>query len=110
MDEPRKITKYLCVYKCGKKATNKKENMINHQLLCWSNPNNKSCKTCVHEIYTRTQDGYFRDCKNDDGNEYMDNEYESLVIRYNGHVKPVINCPYHKLSRKDKIKLILKEI
>ena len=96
---PREITKYLCEFKCGKKAQSTIENIERHESICWKNPARKACSTCKYEVYEEDGDGYrkwmSRACK-----VLTEEQFEELhqLSGYNTkpefHIQPVINCLY----------------
>lgn len=42
---PEQIKAYCCKFRCGKIGT-KKDRIAKHELMCFRNPQSKSCKTC----------------------------------------------------------------
>jgi hypothetical protein len=105
-----KTTIYGCGFKCGtrRRATRTKAEM--HEAICWSNPDNKTCKTCVHEIYDHHFDMHnelqgggieqwtSRSCEDAEGEVFIGLIMDSLKVADSHHLKPVFNCPYHKLK------------
>lgn len=55
---PEKITAYRCKYRCGERASIKKETIENHEYNCFSNPRRKACKTCALQGFD-SEFGYF---------------------------------------------------
>lgn len=109
---PNKYTKYGCQFKCGYKLSRCKVRIEEHETVCWNNPINKTCKTCKHEDYTidstetsqgNTSNFYIRDCKNEDGAELLEENYDDLVNKHTIHIKPIVNCSYHSLKLKSKL-------
>lgn len=47
---PRQVKAYACEFKCGRNVTTHKADMERHEEQCWSNPANRTCKTCRHDI------------------------------------------------------------
>ncbi len=43
---PEKVTAYRCKYRCGERASIKKQTIENHEYNCFHNPRRKACKTC----------------------------------------------------------------
>jgi len=96
---PREIKKYLCEFRCGKKAQSTLQQIKAHESVCWKNPERKSCLTCKHESYEIHGDGYRtwaeRSCK-----LLGYDKFESLLssCKYHTkpsfHIHPVCNCTY----------------
>jgi len=62
---PRRVTKYLCDYRCGHKAMNKKGDMEAHEKTCWKNPELKTCRSCKHYSF-HYGDPEMDDCRMDE--------------------------------------------
>jgi len=96
---PRETIKYLCDFKCGQRALNKKSDVEKHETKCWNNPANKSCKTCSNEIYKYDEDEVqswiIRDCKLNPLSDALSNAYNKLKGNNQLHIRPVMHCKYH---------------
>lgn len=95
----RPIVKYLCDFKCGKKASASKGLVESHEEKCWKNPTNKTCKTCKNEIYIIDGDDYrewiVRGCKLNALDSMFVDILELLQGTNKMHVRPVAHCLYH---------------
>ena len=98
---PRKVTKYLCNFKCGVNSMQSAEKAIKHENNCWKNPINKTCSTCSNEIYERDSEDYAtwhcRGCKIKEMDAFIESISEDLLIKSStiGHLKPLWACPLH---------------
>jgi hypothetical protein len=50
---PREVKAWVCEHGCGYKCQTHKARIVKHEARCYSNPANRSCRTCHHE---RTDD------------------------------------------------------
>lgn len=95
---PIPVTKYRCAFKCGQKSKNKLSEMVSHESNCWENPANKTCKTCINEIYDTDNDDFrswnIRGCKLSAMDDFFDKAYDELKVD-SGQIQPIFNCPYH---------------
>ena len=48
---PRKVTAYSCSYGCGARVNTSKKAVEKHEKTCFSNEDNKACKTCHYNWY-----------------------------------------------------------
>lgn len=48
---PIEYKTYGCKFKCGFRHTSKLSKIEEHEIVCWYNPENKTCKTCKYEVY-----------------------------------------------------------
>ena len=55
--------KYLCKFKCPIKPSFSRAYIENHEIKCWSNPKNKACRSCAHEIYVHNKLETIRECE-----------------------------------------------
>ena len=94
-----KTITYGCRFKCGQSHTKHKKLMEAHEERCWSNPDNKACPTCKHQVFYFDNDeplcSYpFRDCKIGEFTE--DNRTDGLMYYDDGEaikfIKPKVNC------------------
>ena len=47
---PKKVVAYACKYKCGRRVTTKKDDMLRHEReYCFNNPAVKACPTCQYD-------------------------------------------------------------
>lgn len=96
---PIPVTKYTCRFKCGAKAINKISAMAEHENNCWNNPDNKTCKTCVNEVYTFDSDDYrqwtIRGCKISVIDDVLAEMNEIMQGDNAKHIMPVFKCPCH---------------
>lgn len=98
---PIEIKAYRCQFKCGIRAKQSKKDMDVHEVACWNNPANRTCRTCMHEMYGHYGDDeteprhWERNCKIKPGELLLDAAYESLKdqgVSY--QIKPLTNCPH----------------
>jgi hypothetical protein len=108
MPIPYKTTRYGCQFKCGTRRRSTEEKAKMHEDICWSNPKNKTCKSCKNEVVNHspydheTGEGgeMIRLCKDETANTMLAQEYESLKLDFNGnqiasgYIKPYVNCPF----------------
>jgi len=97
---PIATIKYRCDFKCGTKAIGDRRKMVTHEKNCLKNPDNKSCMTCVNQVYesdSSEERGRFhmRGCKLARMNEFIQEIHESLELKetVTCHVKPLVHCP-----------------
>ena len=57
---PVKVTAFACEWKCGRKVTTKRRDMVDHEVRCRLNPAARCCPTCSHELAERWEG---RDCE-----------------------------------------------
>lgn len=103
---PYKTTRYGCEFKCGTRRRASEINMQKHEAICWLNPENKTCKTCKNEEYefdycdhseldsNPIEEWIYRGCKNKEGEDLLQSQYDSLKVENSIHVKPIFNCPF----------------
>lgn len=48
---PREVKAYLCVHKCGRKASTNRKSVEKHEETCKCNIERQACKTCKHDYY-----------------------------------------------------------
>lgn len=48
---PRKVAAYGCSFLCGARVQTNKQAMVKHEETCFSNEENKACKTCHHNWF-----------------------------------------------------------
>ena len=105
-----KVTLYGCSFKCGHRHRRKKKYMEAHEQRCWWNPVNRTCKTCVNEVYYSDSAGdiygdgrtwYVRECKGGLGEGLIDDIYDQLAVQhpnngslYHVQIPPVLDCPF----------------
>lgn len=99
-----KTTKYGCAFKCGTRRRSTTEKAEMHEVICWNNPDNKTCKTCKNEIYYSDHNGdpdfgsrehwMVRDCKDEAASIMLDQEYDKLKNEGTDSIKPMFNCPF----------------
>lgn len=71
----------------------------NHEEMCWGNPANRTCKSCLYERYGWEGDGEYerairiRECLHPQGCKIDEVVYEKLTL-LSGHIKPLPNCPF----------------
>ena len=65
---PEKITAYRCKFRCGHRVNTKKESILEHEKICFSNPKRRACKTCLYWDFD--EDGRFCEKEKIPGNEY----------------------------------------
>jgi len=82
---PRRVTAYACIYKCKRKVTTHRQDMVQHEERCKLNPVRRACPTCEHEEPNEICDGGGWFC-------VEDHLPEEAQIMY--------DCPHHIL-RKD---------
>lgn len=101
---PIAVTKYRCAFKCGRRASESKKMIEEHEVICWNNPINRTCKSCKYERYYTEIEDYgpefgvvkrykIRDCLHPQGDCITDSLYESLKID-DLHIKPRTYCPF----------------
>lgn len=94
---PIPVIKYRCQFKCGLHANESKKFVEEHEVICWHNPQNRTCKTCLYEKYENDTDGFQiwkqRDCRHPDGDKITEEVYEALKID-DLHIKPVVGCQF----------------
>jgi hypothetical protein len=97
---PIPVTKYRCDFKCGAKALGDRRKMVTHEKNCLKNPENKSCMTCVNQVYDRdsSEEGgvfHIRGCKLERMERFFADVHESLVVLDSAyqHVRPLVHCP-----------------
>jgi len=71
---------------------------IDHEKHCTLNEAVKSCRTCPNEIYVEDEGTMFRGCKIDYMDVFIESVNELLRTTTSRHVKPLVNCPNHKLT------------
>lgn len=99
-----KTTKYGCGFKCGTRRRSTTAKAVMHEVICWNNPANKTCKSCKNEIYHSDDDGnedftnrehwMVRDCKDETASIMLEQEYDTLLNEGNKEIKPMFNCPF----------------
>jgi hypothetical protein len=95
MPIPYKTTKYGCQHRCGTRRRSSEKKAEMHEAICWSNPANKTCKSCENELYNYSDDGTpFRDCKDETAAIMIEQEYQTLLNPNSPHIKPIVNCPF----------------
>lgn len=97
---PVEVTKYTCEFRCGARAVSKESLMIGHENKCWNNPANKTCKTCVHEMYESDNDGmgnqwYYRGCAIPSLDKMLLRVADQLQYNNTIHLRPIYNCNFH---------------
>lgn len=84
---------YGCQFKCGHKYVRTVEFMEAHEKRCWINPANRTCRTCVHEVYESVEEWY-RECKHPDNPQGDEIERRNEEDSGNSYMKPIENCEY----------------
>lgn len=97
---PVSVIKYTCQFKCGHRAIANKAQMQEHEdKVCFKNPINQTCETCINRIYDRDSDEYkswsYRGCKLKIMNEFLETIQEDLRVEPSNHIKPLFHCPNH---------------
>lgn len=101
---PVPVVKYTCKFKCGAKAVGDQKRMDRHEDSCWKNPDNKTCKTCINQVYYQDGDDckafaqFYRGCKLDPINDVLDEVQEVLRHQNSVNVRPIYKCPFHNKS------------
>ena len=107
MPIPYTVTMYKCKFGCGKYSRSQKF-IAGHEVVCWKDPKNRTCKTCKYEVYysdsgvdiraipSRMEpEWYVRECSHPDAHK-IDNDlaaaYDASGIDGEQHIRPVINC------------------
>ena len=98
---PRLIKKYLCDFKCGRRAEDYHA-MVLHEHGCWKNPKNKSCMTCRFEERKGSPnwDSFIRKCKNENVSKTLfadrrdTNTKMHFGYRYKTERTPETHCKY----------------
>ncbi len=49
---PRAVTAYLCIFRCGRRATTHRKGMERHESMCLKNPERRACPTCKYDEWT----------------------------------------------------------
>lgn len=102
---PIPVTKYRCKFKCGKKSCGDIKAMSAHEIQCWSNPENKTCKTCSNEIYEQDSDDFNhwinRGCKIQSLNDAIEEIQDELKGHNSMHIRPIQMCPYWNKKEDD---------
>ena len=47
---PKQVIAYKCDFDCGRRALISKSGMKAHETICFSNPANRACQTCEHDL------------------------------------------------------------
>lgn len=84
---------YGCQYKCGRKHTEHKAWMDEHEQKCFYNPANRTCRTCSHSSFDRDDYKYIV-CDVYTGDELMEWQDEHLA-RFEEETRyylPKTNC------------------
>jgi hypothetical protein len=99
-----KTTRYGCEFKCGTRRRSNIEKAEMHEDICWKNPKNRTCKSCKHEIYEAAGCSHdempgcpdeawmIRGCNVKEGEEFIQEVYESLKSKNGYHIMPLVNC------------------
>ncbi len=84
------VIKYGCQYKCGRKYYSTEDIILKHEIVCWNNPINQTCKTCKHEVYEWDSDDFtswrLRECKI---SKIGDDE---CLVDEIGNIPPKVEC------------------
>lgn len=98
---PVEVIKYTCVFRCGQKASGKKSAIAGHEMKCWNNPVNQTCKTCSNEKYNIETDGEVfstkyavRGCKIKEIDSVLEDLHDVMGHQNSIHVRPIYHCPY----------------
>lgn len=102
---PIPVTKYRCQFKCGSRAMGKLKEAEQHESICWHNPANRACTTCIHSEYSRHKEPYDesgfseqvwweRHCSHPSGTLLLDDKIDTLYLEPNGRIKPLTDCPF----------------
>jgi len=83
---------YGCQFKCGNDHTLSYEATKNHELRCWYNPDNKTCKSCRFEEYGLDNQSVTitRWCTAPNGEDIIKAKHDEIYVGRN--VKPVEHC------------------
>lgn len=55
---PKQVIAYRCEFGCGRRALLSKSGMKQHEKICFDNPANRACQTCVfQDAYQYIPDG-----------------------------------------------------
>ena len=83
---------YGCNFKCGNKHLTSYNAAENHELICWYNPDNRTCKTCWYEEFGLDKESaaLTRWCTAPNGEEIITVNCDDIYV--GGFVKPVEHC------------------
>ncbi len=105
---PIPITKYRCKFKCGARSMHSKISMVKHEENCYKNEANKTCVTCINQIYTKERaeeqwgiDHHIRGCKLSVMDEFLEEIHDDLEVGSIKHIKPLFHCPNHNKTIMD---------
>jgi hypothetical protein len=112
---PTEVKKYTCDFKCGARAVGDKGRMSAHENGCWSNPKNKTCKTCDNEHYQKDSDGmggvwYERGCLHSAMDDMLIRVNDILQYQNSIHIRPIYNCKYHNQDADENIEQFANEV
>ena len=83
---PIQYKTFGCSFKCGKKHGDW-ASICHHETICWKNPDNETCITCVYGHIEYEGDERFRYCSIDDDMEFEQTKSTKEKII------PKMNCP-----------------
>lgn len=104
----RKVTRYACDFKCGTRTKTTAKAMLAHEAICWMNPANRTCKTCVHESYGMHREVHdeiqtpnietmvYRGCGHHIGVLWMESNIDQLLHAKTGNYLPHVNCAWYE--------------
>ena len=80
---PVQIKAFACAYRCGEPVKTSKKSVESHETRCFSNPDRRACRTCIHYSIERHEDG---------GGEYC-----AMIEDFD---KKRFDCPKHQTKEK----------
>ncbi len=105
---PIPVTKYRCQFKCGSRAMNSVRDMEKHEAGCYKNEANKTCVTCINQLYSKdgddepySQTWHIRGCKLSVMDEFISEIHDDLEVGAMRHIKPLFHCPNHNKTEMD---------